>query len=289
MKKLFTLSLLLLSISATAQNAVSETMQRFDDPKKGHTVFIPKGSRNFGIRGSFQSFNAGGDAAGSGYSVLSLLNIGDGHARIYNVSPSFNYFIKDDLSLGVSLDYSGFNIQTDLRADLRTLIPGYDALVADFDQEQKDDLSSLLNWQLSARHWVQNAGGLSANCRKYFSFFGSQTFGVYGDARLYARYSNTFSYPINRDQVHLTEKARRSQGIHTGLFLNVGVAVRLRDASTICLTIPIVDACFNYTWQRKEDTGNIAHMSSFDLTRRLNLLGLQFSYSRPIVPKKKNK
>ena len=117
MKKLFfVLACILLGNAASAQGI----LDRFSDPEKGRTVFIPKGNHAIGIGASYRSFEASGENAGDGYSILSLLNIGDGRLNIWSVSPSLCWFVADDFSLGVRLDYSGYRWDTPALSIRRT-------------------------------------------------------------------------------------------------------------------------------------------------------------------------
>ena len=118
MKKLVCVLAALLPLVASAQG-IGGILDRFKDPEKGNSVFISKGHWSWGINGGYRSFAAAGDGVGDGYSVLSLLNIGNGYLKMYNVSPNFSYFVADDLSLGLSLDYSGYAVDTDIRLDFR--------------------------------------------------------------------------------------------------------------------------------------------------------------------------
>ena len=273
MKKILTLSLLFLGFSAFAQNGL---LDRFDDPEKGHTTFIPKGCRAIGITGNYRSFSVGGEKENDGYSVLSFLNIGDGSLRKWDVAPSFNIFVADDVSLGLRLDYSGYALDTDLKVDLRDL------------------LNVESNFQITSRHMVHNAWGASFVARKYLSFFGSKTFGVFGEGRLYGNYGITTSFPYTSEGVAKEEKTRTSRGLQAGIKLAGGVAVRLREGSTLSISIPVIGAGYQYTWQHKlqgYDNGgqlrtNDAHMSSFNISRNIDFLAIQVGYSRFIEPKK---
>ena len=293
MKKLLTLSLVLLSVSAFAQGPINEILHRYDDPEKGHTSFIPKGCRTIGISGSFRGYRIGGDTPTDNYSLLSLLNIGQGYLYTYSVSPSFNYFIKDDLSLGARLDYSGYSAKADLKADLRNLFPAFDQTMQDLiddgtvKQEDVDELSELLNIQLTGRQLIRNSWGLSIVSRKYLSFFGSKMFGVFGEGRLYGRYSYSRSCPFNRKGELQEQKLRTSQAMDLGLALGAGAAVRFRDGSTISVSVPVVALSYAYTWQHKEQTGSDAHIANLELSRSADPLAIRIGYSRFIEPKKK--
>lgn len=123
MKKLSLLiAALMVCLAASAQSPIKKIMERFDDPERGHTVFIEKGSRTMGISGSYRNIRAGGYVDSDGFDVFSLLNMGAGQAHIWTVSPKFNWFLANDFALGLRLDYSGYWIDTDVRLDLREVV-----------------------------------------------------------------------------------------------------------------------------------------------------------------------
>lgn len=294
MKKLILTSLILLiGVAAGAQGILN----RFTDPEKGHTVFIPKGNRSIGISGAYRSFNVGGEdyTNGDGYAILSYLNIGNGKLNYYNVTPSFSYFIADDLALGFRLEYSGYTLDSDLKLDVRNV-----PLVG----------SVLGNISLMSRHMTRNAWGGSISLRKYLSFFGSRTIGLFGEARLYGNYGVLKSCPIVDEYQEVsfvdpdtgdeeTEevptgrtindegKMRISTGIGAGLKLAAGMAIRLKDNSAITLSIPIVGANYSYTKQNHAATGNQAHMSQFGISRDIDFLAIQVGYTHYITSKKR--
>lgn len=282
MKRFLCLALCLLSVNALAQGI----LDRFNDPEKGKVVFIEQGHRALGISGGYRSFNASGDVLGDGYSVLSLLNIGTGKLAIYNVSPSFSYFVADDLSLGFRFDYSGYTLNTDLRLDLRGAIKT-DGLTDDPDL--KAELNDLMNIRISNRHMVNNSWGGSLALRKYLSFFGSKTFAIFGEARLYGKYGRLVSCPIDEAGVYVNAKLRTSSSFSTGLKLAVGVIARIRDNSSLFVSIPVVGADYSYTKQHKNQTNNNAHLSQFKISRSIDFLAIQVGYTRFIPCGKKNK
>ena len=280
MKKILCIALCLLYVNAMAQGI----LDRFNDPEKGAVVFIEKGNRALGISGGYRNFTAGGDVMGDGYSVLSLLNIGTGKLATYNVSPSFSYFLADDLSLGVKLDYSGYTLNTDLRLDLRNIINLNG--VAEDDPDLKAELNDILNLRISGRHMVRNAWGASLALRKYMSFFGSQTFGIFGEARLYGNYGRLVSCPLEETGALVEEKLRTSNTFSTGLKIAAGVAVKLRDNSALSVSIPIIGASYSFTKQHKNNTGNNAHMSQFKVARDIDFLAIQVGYTHYIKSKR---
>ena len=280
MKKLLSLLLLLASLPLFAGEGDGEgILDRFNEPGQPRTTFIPKGNWALGITGGYRSFSAGGEKNGDGYSILSLLNIGDGSLKVYNVSPSFSYFLADDLSLGVRLDYSGYSVDTDLKLDFREIL--------NLDYAEDEEMGELLNVQISGRHMVRNAWGGSLALRKYLSFFGSKTFAVFGEGRLYGNYGTIVSCPIDRSGAYTESKTRTTHAFAAGLKLAGGLCVKLRDNSAFTISIPLVGATFQYTKQYKQNTGNTAHMSSFNISRDLDYYAIQIGYIRYIEPKKK--
>lgn len=291
MKKLSLLfATLLVCLSAHAQSPINKIMERFDDPEKGHTVFIEKGSRTMGISGSYRNFRAGGYVDSDGFDVLSLLNMGAGQAHIWTVAPKFNWFLANDFALGVRLDYSGYWIDTDLRLDLREMVGQFFEKTEILDPTTPEGKEAIeaLNLTISNRHWHKHAGGVSVTARKYLSFFGSKTFAVFGEGRLFGRYGVTTSYPKPQDNDEIT-KMRISKNFGVGLKGAVGLAVKLRDGSMITASLPIVGLEYSLLLQdRKGNTvANDARLSSFRIARDLDLIGLQIAYSRVIGPKKK--
>ena len=278
MKRLFCLVLCLLPLSTMAQGI----LDRFTDPEKGATVFIEKGHWALGITGGYRSFQAGGEKSGDGFSILSLLNIGDGSLMMYNVSPSFSYFLADDLSLGVRLDYSGYYLDTNLKLDFRELI-NLDFLE---DEEMQQEIGESLNMQISGRHMVRNAWGGSLALRKYFSFFGSKTFAVFGEARLYGDYGLVLSSPIDRMGEYVEKKTRTTYAYAAGIKLAAGLCVKLRDNSALTVSLPLLGAVYQYTSQYKLNTGNTAHMSSFNISRDLDYVAIQIGYVHYLKSKK---
>ncbi len=289
MKKLVCVLAALLPLVASAQG-IGGILDRFKDPEKGNSVFISKGHWSWGINGGYRSFAAAGDGVGDGYSVLSLLNIGNGYLKMYNVSPNFSYFVADDLSLGLSLDYSGYAVDTDIRLDFRNIFD-LEGMFGGFedpeDQDSLEDAAAALNVRISGRHMLRNAWGGSFKLRKYLSFFGSKTFAVFGEARLYGNYGQIESCPIDNDGIYVTGKARTSRSIAAGLKLGGGLCIKLRDNSAFTISIPLVGATYQYTIQHKNNTGNDAHMASFNVSRELDYLALQVGYVHYIAPKKR--
>lgn len=287
MKKLFVLAALFMSLSAYAQDPVTKYLEgRFGGPDS--QTFIPKGYHALGIKGGYRSFGAvGDDNTNAGYALLSILNIGNGQLRVWNVSPSYSIFIADDLSLGVSLNYNGYAADTDLRLDFRDILKTTD---------------EALNFTISNRSMRHHAGGLSVNIRKYMPLFGSKHFAVFGEGRLEGSYGATTNAPRGDNKDYNRERISQTYGV--ALKAGGGLAVKMGD-NAITISIPLFGLGYNYTTQDKtttqsikdETTGQVVieqvksktHLSTFNAARNLDLLGVQFGFTRYIGPKTKKK
>ncbi|MBP5211201.1 MAG: hypothetical protein J6Z27_05180 [Bacteroidales bacterium] len=267
MKKLLVIAFALLSLTAFAQEHVG-FLDRFKDPEKGRVVFVEKGNRAFGIKVAYRNFNASGAYEGDGYSILSLINIGNGRLNAWSASPSFSYFVADDVSLGISLDYTGYNVDTDLKLDLRDIF-------------KTDDTD--LNVRILNRHMLRHGFGASITARRYLSFFGSETFGIFGEARLSGQYAILTSSPIGEH----ADRIRDSKTFGLTLKAAAGLCVKLRDNSALTLSIPIAGVTWQNTNQRKvwQTNASPAKMSSFNLTRSVDILGINVGYMRFIKPR----
>lgn len=281
MRKLFYLVLCLLSADVYAQGILS----RVTDPNAERTVFVQKGSRAFGIAGSYWNFDAGGDVVGDGYAVMSLLNIGSGKYATYNVSPKFSFFVADDLALGFRLDYSGYKLNTDLRLDLRNAVDMKE--IAGDDPKLMEELNDLLNLRVSNRSMYRNTWGASVTLRKFIPFFGSQTFAVFAEARLYGNYGRLVSTPIDYNGAPVQSMLRTSNVFSTGLKFAGGLCIRLKGNNSIAFSVPLLGFDYSYTRQHKAETNNNAHLSQFKVARNLDMLGLQVGYFHFVQGKKK--
>lgn len=280
MKKILTLAVAaLVSFSAFAQGPVTKYLERRFGGDDKSAVYVEKGRKSIGIKGGFRSFTASGDeTTNAGYALLSLLNVGNGQVKVWNVAPRFSYFVADNLSVGVQLHYTGYSLDTDLNLDFRDILNS--------DNEA-------LNVNISNRSMRHHTGGASLVMRRYVPLFGSKTFAVFGEGRLQGSYGITTSAPRDAKDVN------RERMSHTyGISLNAcgGLSYKLKDNTAITVSIPLFGVGYNHTVQNKttvsreidEATGNqierkinsTAHLSEFSATRSLDFLGIQFGFAR---------
>lgn len=283
MKKLLLLALVLLPLSAFAQtkNPIDKALSRFIDPDNpNYTAFLAKGGRAFGIGGSYRLFNVDGENPGDGYAILSILNIGEGKLQTWNVSPSFSWFVADDTSLGVRLNYSGYRVDTNIKLDFRDVLGVED---------------EMFNVQISNRHMLHHKIGASFTARRYKSLFGSKMLGVFAEGRFFTNYGATTSHPIPKEGAEI-KKVRISGTLSLGLEIAAGAAVKLKDNSVFTLSIPIVGVDWKHSHQNKywdvkdaesEKANGSAKMDRFTLSRNIDAMGIQVGYVRYILPKKR--
>ena len=109
MKRIF---VLLLAASLALPGLAQENFSRGFEGK--NKIFIPKGSLGGGLSASWRKFSLGED---EGFTVLSKL-VGDlqGGYRTASVSPSFEYFLADNLSVVMRFDYSRLGVDLDKQA-----------------------------------------------------------------------------------------------------------------------------------------------------------------------------
>lgn len=285
MKKLFALAVAaVMSTAVFAQDPVTKYLEnRFGGPDS--QTFIPKGYHALGIKGGFRSFNAvGDDETNAGYALLSLLNIGNGQLKIWNVSPSYSWFIANDLSLGFALNYNGYVADTDIRLDVRDIV---------------NSTSESLNLLISSRTLKHHALGASVVLRKYMPLFGSKRLAIFGEGRLQGSYGFTTNVP--RD-IKDFNRERVSGVISVALKAGGGLAFKMGD-NALTVSIPLFGISYSYTLQDRTTTKNVmdengnvvgtetmksrTHMSSFNAARNLDLLGIQIGFTRYIEPKRR--
>ena len=217
-----------------------------------------------------------------------MLNIGNGQLKVWNVSPNIQYFLSNDLSLGVSLDYTGYAVNTDIRLDLRDIV---------------NSSSESLNVTLSNRAIQHHALGLSLVMRKYVPLFGSKYVAVFAEGRLQTSYGGTNNRPLDAKDYN---RERVSGVFSVALKAGGGLAIKLKNNNAITVSVPLFGVGYSYTRQEKTTTymqestdasgatvkvpvteKSRSHMSDFQASRSLDLLGLQFGFVRFIEPKRR--
>ena len=307
MKKILLFAAVLIGIEGFAQSPIKKMLDRYEDPEKGQVTFIEKGNHALGISGSYRDFNVAGEGIGDGFQMLTLLSLGNGQLQLWNVSPSFSYFVADDLSIGLKIGYNGYNVNTNLALDLRDMIGGkmLSLLSGIGGDESGDDNSgnddgtdggasldpemmAVFNVPISNRHMHSHSGLVALTARKYISFFGSKMVGVFGEGRLSGRYGTTTSYPVPNEGEDIG-KIRTTQSWGVGFDIAGGLAIKLRDNSAITISVPVVGVDWRTSTQENKGKAitNHSRVNSFQIARDIDLMGIQFGYVRYIGPRKK--
>lgn len=169
MKKVF---LLLLAASLALPGLAQEKFSRGFEGK--NKIFIPKGSLGGGLSASWRKFSLGED---EGYAVLSKL-VGDlrGGYRTASVSPSFEYFLADNLSVVARFDFSRLGVDLD-NASL--------------------SLSEGLGLDVSGQHYKRQSYSLATGIRYYVPFMGSRIFGWFVEGSLNGGYVQSMLYEFD--------------------------------------------------------------------------------------------
>ena len=145
--------------------------------------------------------------------------------------------------------------------------------------------------------------GLSLVMRKYVPLFGSKYVAVFGEGRFQTSYGATSNQPLD---VKDYNRERLSGALSVSLKAGGGLAVKLKNNNAITVSIPLFGIGYSYTSQEKTTTTmqettdasgatvkvpvtekSRSHMSNFNASRSLDLLGIQFGFVRFIEPKRR--
>lgn len=147
-------------------------------------LFIPRGQWSFGLTAAYGEFNA------DDVQVLSLLKDFDFNGKIYSISPSVSYFIKNNQSVGMRFNYQ--------RAEA-----AIGSLAIDIDDD--------MNFAIKDVKYYSNSYGLSAFYRNYVGLSSLKRFGIFNEVDLsFANGSSRFQRLYNdvpRDTRTVTTEA----------------------------------------------------------------------------------
>ena len=127
-------------------------------------VFAPKGKWHFGLSASYGEFNA------DDLQILDLLSDLDFGGNIFSIKPSVNYFVKNNLSVGLRLGY------TSGKASLGSLS-------LDIDEDMSFQISDVL--------YNSKSYTAALNARRYIGLSRNGRFGFFTEAELAFSAGNT--------------------------------------------------------------------------------------------------
>lgn len=173
------LTSIILALALTSNLAASETeaAKGFDrGVGKMNSVFIPKGYIGGGLTFSYKTLDMGNSTNDVGYSMLfSLLSGLQGEMYTLGVSPSFSYFVADNLSVGARLDY-----------DRTSLDVGNLGL----------SLGDLASISIQDYHMLKNAYSGAVAMRYYMPIANSRRIAMFGEVRLGCEIGESVSYKV---------------------------------------------------------------------------------------------
>lgn len=175
MKKIITV-IALLALSLAGARAQSNFDRGFDEEKN---VFIPKGTVGFGIAFSGSSGEIGKEG---GFTLMPSLVTGlDGSYSNFGMTPSIEYFVKDNLSLGLKIKYGAtkFNI-------------GNAGISID------DDIS----FGIEDKGYRRQSYSAALVARYYVPFLGSKIFGWFVEGGFRYRYAQGINYKMEEGLKH---------------------------------------------------------------------------------------
>lgn len=184
-----------------------------------NAVFIEKGTKSAGLLLGWDHWGADGD---DGADLLSLITGLNGHVNNFDMSASGSWFLKDNMSVGVSIGYS------DMRAEVDSI---------DFLGNNESD-----------RHLFRQALSGAVTMRQYLPLFKGDVIAMFVEGRLSGRMGYFKSYKMNDD---------RKEGSYSDLDrVMLGVYPGISAFATRNISFELSLALFElgYNWQNGSGT-----------------------------------
>ena len=175
MKKILTLLVAIMAASSWA-GAQSNLDRGFDEEKN---VFIPKGTVGFGVSFSGSSGEIGKEG---GFTLMPSLVTGlEGSYSNVGIAPSVEYFIKDNLSVGLKIKYGSTKLNVD-NAGISI----------------DDDIS----FGIEDKGYRRQSYAAALVTRFYVPFMGSKIFGWFVEGGFRYRYAQGINYTMEEGLKH---------------------------------------------------------------------------------------
>lgn len=211
-------------------------------------VFIPKGTVGAGISATFSTGDIGRDA---GYSLIpSLVKDIAGGYKTYGFSPALEYFLGDNLSLGLRFDFNHASLGLD-NASL--------------------SLSDELSFTLSDITYQRQTYLGALTLRFYVPFMSSKVFGWFVEGRLSGGYAQSKEYKTENGLRHgaYTDNCQLRLGAYPGVCFFVAENVDFE------VQVGLVD--IGYQWiTQTENQVHVSHAHKWDVKGAINLLAISF-------------
>lgn len=262
MKRIFAILILATLMTGTlAASEKEEAAEVFDrGVGKMNSVFIPKGYIGGGLTFSYKTYDMGNNNGDVGYSMLfSLLSGMKGDMYTLGISPSFSYFVADNLSVGARFDYD----RTNLNVDNLGLSLG--------------DLASI---SIKDYHMLKNSYSGAVAMRYYMPIANSKRIAMFGEVRL--------GFEIGQSVAYSVENGRNLgtfQDIYGG-GLNVVPGLCVFATNNICVEVAVGVLGINYQYVRQETNlleESVMHQSGANFKINPLSISLGMSFYLPAV------
>lgn len=262
MKKIFSIFALTVLMSGTlAASEKKDSVEVFDrGVGKMNSVFIPKGYIGGGLTFSYKTYDLGNSTNDVGYSMLfSLLSGLQGDMYTLGVSPSFSYFVADNLSIGARFDYD----RTSLNVGNLGLSLG--------------DLASI---SINDYHMLKNAYSGAIAMRYYMPIANSKRIAMFGEVRLGCEIGQSVSYKVQDGR-----NLGTFQDIYGG-GLNVVPGLCVFATNNVCVEVAVGVLGINYQYVRQETNlveESVMHQSGANFKINPLSISLGMSFYLPAV------
>lgn len=211
-------------------------------------IFIPKGSVGGGLSISWRKYTLGED---DGFTVLSkyIGNIKGGY-NTFGVTPSFEYFLADNLSLVARFEYSWLGVDLD-NASLH--------------------LSEDLGLDITGEHYKRQSYALAAGVRYYLPFMGSKVFGFFVEGAVNGGYVHSMLYELEDGLKHGTYNSNWK----VALRVDPGICFFVQENVDFEVSVGLLDLTYQFNKQ-SENQVKTSSGSGLGTGFNINLLALRF-------------
>lgn len=210
-------------------------------------LFIPRKQWSFGITASYGSFDA------EDVQMLSMLKDFDFQGKVYSISPSVSYFIKNNQSLGLRFSYNRSE------ADLG-------GLTVDIDED--------MNFSLKDVAYYSQSYDLSVFYRNYIGLSAEKRFGIFNEVELsFKNGSSRFTRLYNGEP-------RETHSITTGAGLNFSPGLTMYIMDYVSFNVSFGVFGLNLV-KEKQTTNGVEEGDRFTsgANFRFNLFNIKFGVS----------
>lgn len=260
LKKIFTISILALTLAVSAFASGNESKDSFDrGVGKMNSVFIPKGYIGSGLTFSYKTYDMGQSANDSGYSILfSLLSGIQGNMHTLGVAPSVSYFVMDNFSIGARFDYS--------RTNLNVLNLGL-------------SLGDLASISLQDYHMLKNMYSSAVTARYYMPIANSKRIAMFGEVRL--------GFDIGQSVAYQTKEGNNFGTFQTiyGGGINVVPGLCVFATNEVCVEVAVGVLGINYQYIKQQTNiveNSVMHQSGANFKINPLSISLGMSFYLPV-------